>query len=413
MLNKLIKLGKEEIVRGSLVLFVMINIFNFLNYVFHFSMARLLGPADYGVLAVLMSLVYIFSIPAESIQTIISRYTTEFNIKKRYGEIKYLLVKSMEKTIFFGILLFLIYLPISFFLSYFTDIEVGLIIFTGFLIFGGFLISILRGIMQGRKKFKSFGLSMIIESTLKLIIAILLVLFGLKTYGAMGGVITGVLITLLISFSFIRDVINSKIKRTKIRGIYAYSFPVTMVILTITLMMSLDIIFAKRFFPSEIAGKYAVASMLGKMIFFGTMAISKAMFPLTSESYDKGNKTKDIFKQAFFLIVGICSLSVIIYWFFPKLIITILFGKQYVEISYILGFIALAFSFISLSNLLLTYALSIKKRKISWFFLFIFLEIAIFSILHADLMEFSIAFMIINFIMFAASLIFIVKRRKV
>ena len=97
MYKKIRKLSGEEIFRGGIVLLIMVNIFNFLNYLFHFSMARLLTPADYGVLAVLMSLVYIFTIQGEGIQTIVSRYTTRFNIKKQYGKIKYLLVRSLKK----------------------------------------------------------------------------------------------------------------------------------------------------------------------------------------------------------------------------------------------------------------------------------------------------------------------------
>ena len=60
--------------------------------------------------------------------------------------------------------------------------------------------------------------------------------------------------------------------------------------LAIVLMYSLDIILAKRFFSAEDAGKYAVISMLGKMIFFGTAAIGKAMFPFTSENYESGKE---------------------------------------------------------------------------------------------------------------------------
>ncbi len=50
------RIWSSELGRGAIILLVMINIYNVLNFAFHFSMARLLGPADYGILAVLMSL---------------------------------------------------------------------------------------------------------------------------------------------------------------------------------------------------------------------------------------------------------------------------------------------------------------------------------------------------------------------
>lgn len=408
MFNK-IKIGKGEIFRGSLILFVMMNIFNFLNYLFHFSMARLLGPVDYGVLAVLMSIAYVFNVPVEAIQTIVSRYTTKLNVKGEYGKIKYLLVRSIRKIFVFSSLIFIIYIPIAFFVSYFTNINAGLVIFTGFLIFGVFLLPVIWGVLQGRKKFKSLGGSMITESFLKLVISISLVLFGFKVYGAMAGVILGVTLALLLSFSLIKEVRKAEIKKIKIEGIYSYGFPVVTVMFIVILMASLDIIFVKAFFDSDIAGKYAVASMLGKMIFFGTVAISKAMFPLTSEEHDKGNKPREVFKKAFLIVFFLCFVAVIAYWLIPKLIIWILFGKQYLEISNILIFIALAFSFLSLTNLSLIYALSVYKKKISFFLVFVLLEVLVFSLFHSNLLEFCIGFMTINFIMFLASLIFVAR----
>ena len=67
--------------KGAIILFITLNIFNFLNYLFHFVMGRMLGPEDYGVLAVLMSIMLIYNIPTEAIQNLISRYTSKFNFK--------------------------------------------------------------------------------------------------------------------------------------------------------------------------------------------------------------------------------------------------------------------------------------------------------------------------------------------
>ena len=166
------KVFKEEIVKGSFVLFVMMNIFNFLNYVFHFSMARLLSTEDYGILAVLMSIVYIFGVPAEAVQTIVSRYTSKFNVKKEYGKIKNLLVISIKKVTLFSLILFLFYIPISFFISMFTSIPISLIIFTGVLLFGILLVPVMRGVMQGTKQFKLLGYNLIIESIIKDLLAV-------------------------------------------------------------------------------------------------------------------------------------------------------------------------------------------------------------------------------------------------
>ena len=94
------KFFKSELGKGSLILFITMNLFNFFNFLFHFSMGRLLGPSDYGILAALMSLIYIYNVPVEAIQNIISRYTSTFNLKKEEGKTKFLVNKSLKKGLF-------------------------------------------------------------------------------------------------------------------------------------------------------------------------------------------------------------------------------------------------------------------------------------------------------------------------
>ncbi len=63
----------KSLMGGSIILLISINIFNALNFLFHFFMARMLTISDYGILAALMSIVYVLTIPSEAIQTIISK----------------------------------------------------------------------------------------------------------------------------------------------------------------------------------------------------------------------------------------------------------------------------------------------------------------------------------------------------
>lgn len=77
------RIMSNELVKGSIVLFILFNIFNVLNFVFQFLMARMLGPSDYGVFAALITLIYIIAIPSDSIQTVVSKYTSKFLVKKK------------------------------------------------------------------------------------------------------------------------------------------------------------------------------------------------------------------------------------------------------------------------------------------------------------------------------------------
>ena len=94
------KLRENELAKGSIILVLSIGMFNFMNLIFHFISARLLKETLYGTLAAVMGIIYIFNVPSEGIQTIISRYATKYLGKKR--ELKGLLVKGLKKFFLLG-----------------------------------------------------------------------------------------------------------------------------------------------------------------------------------------------------------------------------------------------------------------------------------------------------------------------
>jgi len=407
------RIKTDGLLKGSIILFVMINIFNLINYIFQFSMVRLLGPEDYGILAVLMSFVYIFSIFVEPIQTVISKYTSKFNFHGNYGKIKWLLFKSLKKSLIFSSILFLVLLPISFLFSYLLNIHVSLIIFTNLLLFVIISQPILRGVLQGTKNFKQLGWNMIIEASLKLVISIGLVLIGFRVYGPMAGVIIGSLFSFIIMFFNIKYIFKSKSQEETIGDIYSFNLPVIISMIAIVIMYSVDIIIAKAVFNPEIAGKYAVVSMFGKIIFFSTYAIGKAMFPFSTESHESKKNTFGIFKKSLIMGLFFISICLLAYLFFPSLIILIFAGSKYVDISGLLFIVGIAFSFVSVSNLFILYLLSINKLNKGALVLFFIAILQIFSLIifGKDLRSYSITLLIVNLVLFSYSAYLLVKVR--
>ncbi len=400
----------SELGKGAIILFVTMNIFNVLNYLFHFAMARewMLGPEGYGTLAVLMSIIYIYGIPTEAIQNIITKLTSKLNVKHENKKIKFLINKSLKKGFKIAIIIFLFSIIISIFLSYFLRINFWLILLTNLIVFISFSSPVARGVLQGRKKFISLGNSMIIESCLKLFFAISLVLFGFKVFGAMIGVLLGVFAGFIFSLYFSRDILSEKEKKVSFPKAYSMGIPYFLVMLAILLVFSLDIILAKRFFAPELAGKYAVLSMLGKMIYLGTFGISKAMFPLTSERKETNQNSSGLFYKSLILIIIICVISVLVYAMFPKLIISILFGSVYLEMAPYLVYSAIALSFLSLTNLVLIYGLSTDKlRKTRFLFIFVVIEVVLLSLFHDTILQYITSFMVSNIIMFIGSYFFL------
>ncbi|MBS3091786.1 oligosaccharide flippase family protein [Candidatus Pacearchaeota archaeon] len=405
----------NELIKGSIILSIMFNIFNFLNFLFQFFMARLLGPADYSVLAVLMAFLYFVAIPSESIQTLMTKYSAKFNSQRKIGEINYLLKRVFSKGLLIALGVFIISIPFTYAFSYFLGINFLVFLLTSLMIFSIPLLPASRGVMQGIKKFNTLGFNMVSEATIKLAISIGLVFIGFGVYGAMIGVILGTISAFALSLIPLKRIINSKKEAVNTSKIYSYSMPILFSLLAVFLVQSIDVILAKRFFDPVIAGQYAVVNLAGKIIFFATVAISKTMLPLSSENFENNNEynTKKIFYRALIMVVGICLIISAIYALFPSKIIQLLFGSQYIDASHILLNMSLAFTFISLANIILIYGISINKSvKLSFLIIFVVIEIGLLWGFHQNIYMYSLAMIASSLLLLIGSLFVLLRKNS-
>tara|TARA_Y100000034_G_C6856941_1_gene389575 strand:+ start:191 stop:1297 length:1107 start_codon:yes stop_codon:yes gene_type:complete len=350
----------------------------------------MLSIADYGVLVALYSLIYIFTIFSESVQTVITRFAST---ERDEGRLKNLFKKALRKSYSISFSLFVAYLLISIPLGFMLKISYPLMAINGLMLFALFLLPISRGVLQGKKMFKALGFNMVAESLTKLILAIALVLLGWRVFGALTATLLGYVIAFAFSLYVLKPILKQEEKPAKTKDIYHYTKPVFIITFVLLIFFSLDAIIAKIVFSPEVAGYYAIASILGKIIFFGTQPISKAMFPLSAEDKSKKKKVSfNVFMNSlvFLSIAIIAALSV--FYFFPELIIRVFAGRYIPQSSSILFLVAIAMSLLSLTNLILLYKIAAGNLK-GYQYLFIFLAIQVFLLFYfsESLFQFSIA----------------------
>jgi len=382
----MVKINKA-LLSGSIALLVGINLFNIVNFLFQFAMARMLSPADYGILATLFSIIYIMGVFSEPVQTIIAKYSSK---ESQNGKLKNLALRSLKKGLKISSIIFVGYIFIAIPLSLALKIPYLLVNLTGLIIFSAFLSPVTRGVMQGRKFFKTLGANLFLESIIKLVLAIILVLIGWKVYGAMAAAIVGSLVAFIFSIIALREVLNARERKTNLKGIYSYSWPVFVVLFSVLAFFSLDIIIARIVFDATSAGYYAIASVLAKIIFLGTQPISKALFPISAEQ--KTVKKHHLLINAIGILFVCVFIALLIFYFFPSILIKLFAGRAILESQNILFYLALAMSILSFTNLILLYKLSRSKtRNYLVFLIFPIIEVALLLLFSHNLVEYSIA----------------------
>jgi len=403
------KIRNNELFRGSVILLILMNVGSFLNYLYQFVMARMLGPIDYGILAALASLSYIFAIPTTAIQTALTKNISKLNVKKDYNKMKGLFFYFLKRLFITAIILFLIFVLISIGLSFSLKINFWLLVLTGILIITSFIYPIATGSLLGLKKFSALGWNNVLMFGVKLILAIILVFAGFRVYGAILGAIFGVVIGFIFAIPFLKEIINSKKEYGDVRILGKDNTIIYISSMIFVFIFSIDVLLARLFFSEEVVGKYAVISMIGKMILFVTISVGNAMFPISSERHHAGIKTKSLIKKTSLIVFILCFLAILLIILFPESIIYILFGSQYVEIANLLIYIGIGFCFIAFLNIFMLYKISIDEFKgihVGFLFLFFIVQIVLLTIFNSSIERFSLAFMGSTIVTFIGTWIF-------
>ncbi len=348
---------------GSVVMIVGSNATNFLNYIYHLIMGRLLGPANYGELSVLFSLLGLFGIITGSLGLVMVKFVSASKTKEEISELIFWINK---KTMFFSILLALVLVILSPFITSFLHIQNPyLIVLIAAIIVFSYPAFFLRSVLQGLLKFKEMIISVLVETFVKLILGVLLVYLGFSVGGAMTGLFVASVLAWVLLLYFIKDYLVG-IKRSSINflSMVKFSAPIFVYSAATTSLYSADIILVKHFFSAHDAGLYAALSTLGKIIFFATSPISSVMFPMISQRQARGEGFSKVFIPSLMLTL-LMSLGVTgIFWLFPQLTIKMLYGVLYLDAAYLLIWFGIFMTLYSLSSLMINFYLSLGKVKV-------------------------------------------------
>src|SRR3989344_8216690 len=233
-------------------LFVLIFSFltHILNYIFQLYMGRALGPEQYGIFGVLMSLFYILSAPASSINAVLTKFVSSYKSHEGYGKIKTLLIRSFRKLLIYGIVGLIIYFLISSFIAEFLRIETYYIIIIGILVLLTFLVQVPNGFLRGLQKFTWMNVNGLLWTSLKLIFGINLGSLGLGVLGALIALNLSVLSGIL--FPFIALAFLFKYRKENITNdksvLYNYGWFLFLGNMFLVLLINGDVILVKRFF---------------------------------------------------------------------------------------------------------------------------------------------------------------------
>ncbi len=332
------------------------------NFLFQVMMANLV-PTDLAELNTLLAILYIVTVPASAVQSVLIRYVSKYNAQGRDDVISWLMKRILIYTAVAGTVIAILLILVLNMSEVRSTLKLTstlpvLLLAIGVLI--SLVMPVGHGPLQGLQRFTSYGLLNVGNYVLKLSFGVGLVLLGFSVSGAVGGVVIGLAFAAGLSFILVRKYLFMPGTPVEGKEIWWFTLPAMIGVLCVTILSQVDVIFATSLMPKEEASYYAAASTLAKIILFLPGAVSTVMFPKISKAHAERGETLRILKTAFTMTLALSGLVVAAYFLAPNLILDILIpGNPYKAlIAPILQWLGIAMLFLGLANLFMLYGLA-------------------------------------------------------
>ena len=331
------------------------------NYLYNLILGRLLGPAQFADAAVLITFLLTLSFMAMTFQLV----TTKFSVLFENQLFKSFILKTYKNALAVGVTMGALIIGFATQLQQLFNTSTS----SMFVIFGCgvplyFLMSVNRGVFQGKKAFKALSITYQSEMLSRILITLgLIFLFNMQSSVVIA---IGILISFgfgLVPFKFkaidfksspVIDVLHVKQVRRFFMLTAFYEF-------TQIIINNSDILLVKHYFEPYEAGLYASLALMGRIVYFIAWMFVMLLLPTVVQLKKEGKETAStLFKYVGYIAV-ISSAIVLACLSFPETIINLLFGKSYIAMAPFLWKYAIATSMFAISNIFAYYYLSLDK----------------------------------------------------
>ena len=367
MIAKAKELWQHKFVQGGVLLTLTSFIVNILNYFFNFFVARGLGPAGYGELSAVFSYTMILSALTTVVSTVIIRKLGQA------GNQRLILAKSLLGWFWARVAKWLLPLLLfCFFLSPLAKLlnlkplSIAFLIVISVI---GFISNFYTSVFRGLKFFWTITVLAVITTGIKFLGG----LSAISRFGSFNLVLAFLTIGGIIGLFLNYFIFKMKSQKVKIRAkndfqlfslLKSSAFLITAAtVLGLTLLSNLDIIFVKKFTDSATTGLYGVWSLWAKVILYFLSPLSGLTLIFVSSKEHQSQKDKLLLVSlALIFLMGLAAFGV--YKFFGYLLISLIYGRRFIQIADRLWLAAFFGLFYAGVNVLTNFYLA-QKDKIS------------------------------------------------
>ena len=357
--------SREQVVLGgSVIMLVGTGLVSAFNFGYNVSMARLLGPAQFGNVSAMATLLMLFSAIGLSFQLVCAKFVARNQTSGLASTIyNGLMKRAWLVALAAGCTLLVASVPIARTLRL---PSAGLVMVLAIGIAFSVPLGVKRGALQGLCSFRPLSANFIIESMTKLAAALALVWFGYGVYGAVGAISASV----IAAFFFTRLPLASQtrtqaLEGTPFRVYFQEGMQASVFFIGQVVINNIDILLVKYYFDPENAGLYAAVALFGRLLYFACWSIISAMFPVSAAS-PRDERPSQVLKTPLLLVAGLSAVFIITVTLLPRFVVGFVLGQQFAHADELLGIYAAATAIYALSVVLIAYEMSRRIANTGW-----------------------------------------------
>ena len=358
----------DHLFRHSFLLMIGGQVAGIGNVLFQMVMVRMLSDVEYGVMASMLGVFFIVSVPMGALGRSSSHFTARLIQDGRRDEIAGLVRRLLRDLTAIAVPCLLLAVVFRHSVAGFFRLEsVTPMLITLFAVVATLYRPITGGALNGAQAFfwcSALGISW---SFLRIVLAVFLVLCVGGASGALLGHLLAVVASLALSFVLLLHVVRPATAGTyRSRGVYRYFAFLAAALLGYAVLSYADMIIVKHYFAATEAGQYAYAAMAARIAFFLPQPIVNAMFPKVVSSGATSRESRRTLLKALVLVAIVVAGAAMVCTLIPGLILRVLTGEYRPELISLVRTLAWALAPLPVILVIMNYELAQRRYAIAW-----------------------------------------------
>ncbi len=334
------------------------------NYLIHVGLGRFLGPEQYGIFGVLMSLYLVNrAFLNTGIPTTVSKFIAES--KKKIGGI---INTSLKLQLIIASSFALIYILFSKQIALLlNDLSLtNYIIFLGIMVIPLSFVPLYNAFLNGLRLFGKQTILRIFYPSSRLAFTLGFVLLGLGVFGALLGHFVALIFSIMVGFLLLGRVKTTK-ESFSYKKILLFSLPVSIASLSFALIRNVNTLFLKSMLNDNFSlGLYTAAFTLSNITYLLFSALPQTLMPSISLSLSQNNflLTQKYIRQSMrYLLLLLFPITLII-MATSKELLNLFYSSSYSAAGPVLAVLIVSSTFLAIFSTLCSVIIGSGKPKL-------------------------------------------------